>query len=95
MQRRKKQALDFGPVVLVYFNKPRSVDPHRWLADAEAGRNPKMHRERFRSTAAALERVRGLWGQDSFHDASIKGPSGELLWTLNELRQELGCQEAA
>jgi hypothetical protein len=95
MQRRKKQALDYGPVVLVYFNKPRSADPYLWLADPQAGRGPKMHRERFRSTATAFERVRGLWGQDGFHDASIKGPCGELLWTLNDLRQELESQEAA
>jgi hypothetical protein len=95
MECRKKLALDFGPVVLVYFSKPRSADAYGWLADAEAGEGPKMHRERFRSTGAALNRVRGLWGQAGFHHVSIRGPSGELLWASNDLRQMMESQQVA
>jgi hypothetical protein len=83
--------MDFGPVVLFYFKKSRSVDPHKAFADSEAG---LMRRERFPTSKAAWARIRELWGQANFHEPYIKDESGETLWNCVQLRPEVEPQEA-
>jgi hypothetical protein len=91
-ERRKKQVMDFGPVVLFYFKKSRSVDPQRVFADSEAG---LMRRERFPTNKAAWARIHELWGQANFHEPYIKDESGETLWNSVQVRQGVESQDAA
>jgi transcriptional regulator with XRE-family HTH domain len=76
----KKEMAELGPVTLCYANGPMWVDPYR-----PRNQFPMLHQEPFATNAAALARVRMIWGRDDVHGPFILERSGNPLWNQNEL----------
>lgn len=71
---------DLGPVTLIYADGPMFINPY-------GPRRPlaMMKQEPYPTNAAALTRVRELWGRDDFHNPFILEESGKHLWNAVEL----------
>jgi len=71
---------DLGPVTLIYSDRPMFINPY-------GPRRPlaMMHQEPYPTNAAALTRVRELWGRDDFHNPFIIDAAGTHLWNAVQL----------
>jgi hypothetical protein len=80
---------DLGPVTLIYSDGPMFINPYgpRRLA--------MMKQEPFPTNAAALARVRELWGREDFHNPFIMEESGKHLWNAVELARVAGGTDSA
>jgi hypothetical protein len=78
--RLKKEIAELGPVTLCYADGPMWIDPYgprRKLASIEL--------EPYPTNAAALARVRMIWGQPNVHGPFITEKSRAPLWNQVEL----------
>ena len=73
---------DLGPVTLIYSDGPMFIDPY-------GPRRPLaiMRQEPYPTNAAALVRVRELWGRDDFHNPFIIDKAGRHLWNAVQLKR--------
>jgi transcriptional regulator with XRE-family HTH domain len=70
---------DLGPVTLIYSDGPMFINPYA------PHRLAMMKQEPYLTNAAALARVRELWGREDFHNPFIMEESGKHLWNAVEL----------
>ena len=80
---------DLGPVTLIYADGPMYIDPY-----GPRGRPAMMQQEVFPTNAAALARVRELWGGAEFHNPLILVSHKECLWNVVELERVVSGQDA-
>jgi hypothetical protein len=71
---------ELGPVTLIYSDGPMFINPY-----GPRRRLAMMREEPYPTNAAALARVRELWGRDDFHNPFIIEESGTHLWNAVEL----------
>jgi DNA-binding XRE family transcriptional regulator len=78
--RIKKEIAELGPVTLCYADGPM------WVSAYGSNRRlASMQLEPYPTNAAALARVRMLWGRDDFHGPFITEQSGSFVWNQVEL----------
>jgi transcriptional regulator with XRE-family HTH domain len=78
--RLKKELADIGPVTLIYADAPMFINPY-----GPRGRVASLRQEPFATNAAALARVKVLWGQPDFHGPFIIEKDHRPLWNQVEL----------
>jgi len=71
---------ELGPVTLIYADGPMFINPY-------GPRRPlaTMRQEPYPTNAAALARVRELWGREDFHNPFIIDETGTHLWSGAQL----------
>lgn len=79
---------DLGPVTLVYADAPMFIDPY-----GPRGRIAMMKQEPYPTNAAALARVKELWGREDFHNPFILEKSGQHLWNITQLSRAVRGQD--
>jgi hypothetical protein len=79
---------DLGPVTLVYADAPMFIDPY-----GPRGRIAMMKQEPYPTNAAALARVKELWGREDFHNPFILEKSGQHLWNVAQLARAVKGQD--
>jgi hypothetical protein len=78
--RLKKEIAEIGPVTLCYADGPMFIDPYgprRKLA--------MLQQEPYPTNAAALARVKIIWGRPEFHGPFITDKAGSFIWNQVEL----------
>lgn len=78
--RLRKQLAALGPVTLIYADAPMFIQPY-----GPRGRMAMMQQEPFATNAAALARVKRLWGRPDFHGPFIIEQDHRPLWNQVEL----------
>jgi hypothetical protein len=79
-ERLRKEVAETGPVTLCYTDGPMFVEPYgprRKLA--------MLQQEAYPTNAAALARVKMIWGRPDVHGAFIMERAGNSLWNRVEL----------
>jgi DNA-binding XRE family transcriptional regulator len=71
---------DIGPVTLIYSDGPMFINPY-----GPRSRLAMMHQEPYPTNAAAIARVRALWGREDFHNPFIIDQSRKFLWNSVQL----------
>jgi Helix-turn-helix len=78
--RLKKETAEIGPVTLCYADGPM------WVSAYGSNRRlASLQLEPYPTNAAALARVRMMWGQPDFHGPFITEKSGTFVWNQVEL----------
>jgi hypothetical protein len=78
--RLRKEVAGIGPVTLCYTDGPMFVDPY-----GPRRKMAMLQQEAYPTNAAALARVRIIWGRPDVHGPFIMEKSGETLWNQVEL----------
>jgi len=80
--RIKKEIAELGPVTLCYADGPM------WVSAYGSNRRlASLQLEPYPTNAAALARVRMLWGREDFHGPFITEKSGGFVWNRVELER--------
>jgi DNA-binding XRE family transcriptional regulator len=78
--RLKKETAELGPVTLCYADGPM------WVSAYGSNRRfASLQLEPYPTNAAALARVRMLWGREDFHGPFVTEKSGGFVWNQVEL----------
>ena len=77
--RLKKEIADLGPVTLIYADGPMFIDPYG------PRRIAQIKQESFPTNAAALARVKRLWGEPGFDGPFVIEEDRRPLWNRVEL----------
>jgi transcriptional regulator with XRE-family HTH domain len=89
--RLRKETAELGPVTLCYADRPMWVDPY-----GPRHKMASMELEPYPTNAAALARVRMIWGQSNVHGPFIMEKSGAAVWNQVELARVVdGSDEGA
>lgn len=78
--RLKKEIPELGPVTLIYADAPMFVAPY-----GPRGKMAMLQQEPYATNAAAIARVRLLWGRRDFHGPFIIEKDHKPLWNQVEL----------
>jgi transposase len=78
--RLKKEVAEVGPVTLCYADGPMFVDPY-----GPRQKLAMLRQEPYPTNAAALARIKNIWGNPDFHGPFITDKSGSFLWNQVEL----------
>jgi len=82
-RRIKQENPNFGPVRLIYSDRPLFVSPYGPY------QLPMMSSELYQTNAEALEQVYRLQDSTKFHNSLIVEESGDVLWNSLELQKWL------
>jgi DNA-binding XRE family transcriptional regulator len=89
--RLKKEIAEVGPVTLCYTDAPMFIQPF-----GPRGKMAMLKQESYPSNAAAIARVRHLWGRPDFCSPFITEQGGGSLWNQVELGRVVdGSDEGA
>jgi len=86
--KRMKQRPDFGPVILVYTDRPI------WPGPEGKHETREVQCEFYNNNETALTRVRRLASGSMLHNPAILDPDGGVVWTSPELLRENTQNEA-